>query len=91
MITKEQALNLLWERPIEIGHWVGFVDLTDMHNDWLRNFLYKEETIVWKINTTYVYPLYFIHQRITLNPFLSGYLDSNQEQLAPKASSLPID
>lgn len=43
MITKEQALNLLWERPIEIGHWVGFKDLTDLHNDWLRSFLYSTE------------------------------------------------
>ena len=42
MISKEQILNLLWERPIEIGHWVGFNDLTDLHNEWLRGFLYDE-------------------------------------------------
>lgn len=42
MISKEQVLNLLWERPIEIGHWVGFNDLTDLHNEWLRGFLYDE-------------------------------------------------
>jgi len=40
MITKEQVLNLLWENPIEIGHWVGFKDLTDLHNQWLKDFLY---------------------------------------------------
>lgn len=43
MITKEQALNLLWENPIEIGHWVGFKDLTDINNEWLRSFLYEED------------------------------------------------
>lgn len=43
MITKEQALNLLWENPIEIGHWVGFKDLTALHNEWLRSFLYADD------------------------------------------------
>lgn len=31
---------MLWYRPIEIGKWVGFKDLTDLHNEWLRGFLY---------------------------------------------------
>lgn len=43
MISKKQILDLLWNNPIEVGHWVGFDDLTDMHNDWLRGFLYEEE------------------------------------------------
>lgn len=43
MITKEQALNLLWKNPIEVGHWVGFKDLTELHNEWLRSFLYSDE------------------------------------------------
>lgn len=43
MATKEQVLNLLWENPVEIGHWVGFRDLTEMHNEWLKNFLYNTE------------------------------------------------
>lgn len=43
MITREQALNLLWENPIEIGHWVGFNDLTELHNKWLRSFLYEDD------------------------------------------------
>lgn len=42
-ITKKEALDLLWYRPVEIGHWVGFKDLTDLHNEWLREFLYKED------------------------------------------------
>ena len=43
MQTKEQILNLLWKNPIEIGHWVGFKDLTEINNRWLRSFLFKDE------------------------------------------------
>lgn len=43
MITKEEALKLLWERPIEVGHWVGFKDLTEINNEWLRDFLYEDK------------------------------------------------
>jgi len=43
MITKQKVITTLRERPIEVGHWVGFKDLTDMHNDWLRSFLYSKE------------------------------------------------
>lgn len=42
-ITREQALELLWNNPIEIGHWVGFNDLTQLHNEWLRMFLYSDK------------------------------------------------
>lgn len=42
-ISKEQILDLLWDNPIEIGKWVGFKDLTDLHNEWLRGFLYSTE------------------------------------------------
>ena len=41
-MNKAQILQMLWERPIELGHWVGFKDLTDMHNEWLRKFLYRK-------------------------------------------------
>ena len=43
MITKKQAFDLLWYRPVEIGRWVGFKDLTDLHNEWLRSFLYRND------------------------------------------------
>ena len=42
-MTKEQALELLWDNPVKIGHWVGFRDLTQLHNKWLRAFLYGTE------------------------------------------------
>lgn len=43
MTTKQEILDLLWYNPVEIGHWVGFKDLTEMHNEWLRSFLYETE------------------------------------------------
>ena len=41
--NKKQIFDLLWTNPIEIGHWVGFHDLTEMNNDWLKHFLYDTE------------------------------------------------
>lgn len=45
MPTRNEILDLIWERPVEIGHWVGFHDLTDLHNDWLRQFLFADDDI----------------------------------------------
>ena len=42
-ISKQNVLDLLWDNPVEIGKWVGFKDLTEMHNEWLRSFLYAKE------------------------------------------------
>lgn len=42
-MNKQQILDLLWYNPIEIGKWVGFKDLTNMHNEWLRDFLYNKQ------------------------------------------------
>lgn len=41
--TEGKILNMLKYRPIEVGHWVGFDDLTDLHNEWLRRFLYRKD------------------------------------------------
>lgn len=40
---KQAVLDLLWNEPYKIGHWVGFKDLTGLHNMWLRSFLYSQE------------------------------------------------
>ena len=40
---QEKIIRVLRERPVEVGHWVGFKDLTDLHNDWLRSFLYGKD------------------------------------------------
>lgn len=47
-ITKQQAITLLTETPYKIGHWLGFKDLTELHNEWLRSFLYekKDQTLL---------------------------------------------
>ena len=38
--TRKQALDLLYREPYRIGQWVGFRDLKEIHNIWLRDFLY---------------------------------------------------
>lgn len=43
MMTREEVLDLLWANPVEIGHWVGFNDLTELHNEWLKDFLYRTD------------------------------------------------
>lgn len=43
MPTKNEILNLLWNNPIKIGQWVGFNNLTELHNEWLKSFLFNEE------------------------------------------------
>lgn len=43
MQRREQILRLLKHEPYRIGHWLGFKDLTELHNEWLRSFLYKED------------------------------------------------
>ena len=40
---KQEILDLLWNEPYKIGHWVGFKDLTTLHNEWLRSFLYVND------------------------------------------------
>ena len=39
-MTKEQAYDVIDEEPYLVGHWVGFKDLTTLHNEWIRSFLY---------------------------------------------------
>lgn len=41
--SKKAVLDLLWNEPYKIGHWVGFKDLTTLHNEWLRSFLYSDQ------------------------------------------------
>ena len=45
---KQRVLDLLWNKPYLIGHWVGFKDLTELHNGWLRSFLFGkyDETLL---------------------------------------------
>ena len=40
---KKQILDLLYYEPYKIVHWTGFKDLTMIHNEWLRSFLYSAD------------------------------------------------
>ena len=39
-MTKEQAYDVIDEEPYLVGQWIGFKDLTTLHNEWIRSFLY---------------------------------------------------
>ena len=41
--TKAEVLDLLYTEPYKIGQWVGFKDLTPIHNKWLKEFLFRKE------------------------------------------------
>ncbi|MGM0239879.1 hypothetical protein [Enterococcus sp. AZ103] len=49
MTPKQQRyLNLIKNNPVKFGHLVGFPDLTNLHNDWLKSFLFetKDQTLL---------------------------------------------
>lgn len=39
MITKKQAVELLWNYPYKFGQLVGFTRLTELHNTWIKDML----------------------------------------------------
>ncbi|MEG0678942.1 MAG: hypothetical protein RR439_03765 [Carnobacterium sp.] len=42
-LSKQDCLDIIIEEPVKIGHWVGFEDLEDIHNEWIKSFLFAEE------------------------------------------------
>ncbi len=44
----KKYLDLICEEPVKLGHWLGFNDLTDIHNDWLKMMMFaeKDETLL---------------------------------------------
>lgn len=40
---KKRWLDLVYTNPKMIGIWVGFDDLVDLHNDWIRGFIFEDE------------------------------------------------
>lgn len=38
-----KTLELIKEKPVLIGNWVGFPDLVELHNDWLKSFLFATD------------------------------------------------
>lgn len=39
---QKKLLDKIYNRPVEIGHALGFNDLTEMHNDWMQRMLFGE-------------------------------------------------
>lgn len=42
-MTKTQILTLIKEQPYKLGHWMGFRDLTELHNRWIKQMLFGKE------------------------------------------------
>ena len=42
---KETLLNLISKSPVTIGQWEGYTLLQDLHNEWLREFLFSTEYV----------------------------------------------
>lgn len=38
-----KLLELIRDYPVEIGHWLGLDKLTDLHNEWIRTFLFSKD------------------------------------------------
>lgn len=38
-----KTLDLIKENPVLIGNWVGFPDLAELHNEWLKSFLFATD------------------------------------------------
>jgi hypothetical protein len=43
--NKKQILDLIYDNPVKIGQWVGFKDLTELHNKWLKLFLWSTDDL----------------------------------------------
>lgn len=42
---RETLLNLIADSPVTIGHWEGYDLLGDLHNEWLREFLFSTSDV----------------------------------------------
>lgn len=40
---KKQYLDLIRNEPVKFGHWTGFNDLTIIHNEWIKSFLFAKD------------------------------------------------
>lgn len=45
---REKYLDLIIDEPATIGHWLGFDDLTDLHNSWMQMMMFspQDETLL---------------------------------------------
>lgn len=42
-MQKQDIINLMINSPAEIGHKLGFTDLTELHNEWMKRMIQGEE------------------------------------------------
>ena len=42
---KEKLLNLISKSPVTVGQWEGYDLLGDLHNEWLREFLFSTDDV----------------------------------------------
>lgn len=38
-MTREQAITFLKTKPAKFGHMLGFTDLRNIHNEWIKDML----------------------------------------------------
>ncbi len=39
----KRYLDLIIDEPVKMGHWLGFTDLTDLHNGWLKLMMFSKQ------------------------------------------------
>ena len=44
-MTKKQAIEFLKTKPAKFGHMIGFKDLSDIHNDWIKDMVFGKEDV----------------------------------------------
>jgi len=44
-MNRQQAITFLKNKPAKFGHLIGFTDLSDIHNGWIRDMVYGKGDI----------------------------------------------
>lgn len=39
----KKYVDLIYDEPYKIGHWLGFNDLTELHNQWIKMMMFSEQ------------------------------------------------
>jgi len=39
-MNRQQAITFLKTKPAKFGHMIGFTDLSEIHNNWIRDMVY---------------------------------------------------
>ena len=45
-MTRQEILDVIKNKPYLIGHWIGFKDLTTLHNEWIKSFFRFTQNVV---------------------------------------------